>query len=69
MQMKRKSPVAVMDTWPVRADGLLPVEKKPFFHTVFSSIANCKLYLLGLQKILFFFFFTLLSDKAEIAFY
>lgn len=70
--MKRKRPVAVMDTWPVRADGLLPVEekKKAFRSYGALSITNCQALSSGEVAedyyFIFYFFPTCLSNEAEI---
>lgn len=70
--MKRKRPVAVMDTWPVRADGLLPVEekKKAFCSYGALSITNCQALSSGEVAedyyFIFYFFPTCLSNEAEI---
>lgn len=70
--MKRKRPVAVMDTWPVRADGLLPVEekKKAFRSYGALSITNCQALSSGEVAedyyFIFYFFPTCLSNETEI---
>ena len=72
-EMKRKHPVAVMDTWPVRADGLLPVEekKKAFRSYGALSITNCQALSSGevaedIYLFIYLFFPTCLSSEAEI---
>lgn len=61
-----------MDTWPVRADGLLPVEekKKAFRSYGALSITNCQALSSGEVAedyyFIFYFFPTCLSNEAEI---
>lgn len=63
-EMKRKRPVAVMETWPVRADGLLPVEeKKEAFRSYGAlSITNCQALSSGeVAEEVFYSFFSYLT--------